>query len=190
MAGEVNLRARMARPYMATSATPQVAYLLLEATPGQVVASVRASVNVGFVLDRSGSMKGEKIDRVRRAVARAIELLGPQDIASVVIFDHRTEVLIPAAPVTDQSALKEKVSRIRDSGGTRIAPAVERGLREVERGTPESIRRLILLTDGQTENEQECLHQADEAGRRGIPITALGVGQDWNEDLLIDMASR
>jgi Ca-activated chloride channel homolog len=190
MAGEVNLRARMARPYMATSATPQVAYLLLEATPGQVVASVRASVNVGFVLDRSGSMKGEKIDRVRRAVARAIELLGPQDIASVVIFDHRTEVLIPAGPVTDQAALKEKVSRIRDSGGTRIAPAVERGLREVERGTPESIRRLILLTDGQTENEQECLHQADEASRRGIPITALGVGQDWNEDLLLDMASR
>src|SRR5262245_55919194 len=101
MAGEVNLRARMARPYMATANTPQVAYLLLEAAPGQVVANVRMPVNVCFVLDRSGSMKGEKIDRVRRAVARAVELLGPEDIVAVVIFDHRTEVLIPAAPVTD-----------------------------------------------------------------------------------------
>lgn len=190
MAGEVNLRARMARPYMATASTPQVAYLLLEATPGQVVANVRASVNVCFVLDRSGSMKGEKIDRVRRAVTRAIELLGPQDIASLVIFDHRVEVLIPAAPVTDQQALKDKIGRIRDSGGTRIAPALERGLREIERGDRNAIRRLILLTDGQTENEKECLRQAEEAGRHGIPLTALGVGQDWNEDLLEQMAAQ
>lgn len=190
MAGEVNLRTRMARPYMATAATPQVAYLLIEATPGQVMADVRASVNVSFVLDRSGSMKGEKIDRVRRAVARAIDMLGPQDIASVVIFDHRTEVLIPAAPVTDPNSLKDRVSRIRDSGGTRIAPAVERGIREIQQGTPNAIKRLILLTDGQTEAEQDCLHQADQASRQGIPITALGVGQDWNEDLLIDMANR
>ena len=48
----------------------------------------------------------------------------------------------------------------------------------------------MLLTDGQTENENECLMRADDAGRMGVPITALGVGKDWNEDLLIDMANR
>lgn len=190
MAGEITLRGRMARPYMATANTPQVAYLLLEATPGQVVANVRMPVNVCFVLDRSGSMKGEKIDRARRAVAQAIELLDTQDIAAVVIFDHRTEVLIPAAPVTEKRALQDKVLRIRDSGGTKIAPALERGLREIERGYPESIRRLILLTDGQTENENDCLWQADNAGKHGVPITALGIGRDWNEDLMIDIANR
>jgi Ca-activated chloride channel family protein len=190
MAGEVNLRARMARPYMATATTPQVAYLLLEATPGQVVANVRTPVNVCFVLDRSGSMKGEKIDRVRRAVSRAVEMLGPEDIVAVVIFDHRTEVLISAAPVTDTRALLDKINRIRDSGGTKIAPALERGLREIERGPQSAVRRLVLLTDGQTENEDECLRQAEEAGRHGVPITALGVGKDWNEDLLENMAMR
>ncbi|NJK79711.1 MAG: VWA domain-containing protein, partial [Chloroflexaceae bacterium] len=57
-------------------------------------------------------------------------------------------------------------------------------------GSPNLIRRLVLLTDGQTEHENECLVQADHAGRFGVPITALGVGRDWNEDLLIDMANR
>src|SRR5918911_2623728 len=190
MAGEVNLRATLARPFMPTAGTPQVAYLLMEVLPSQVVAQVRMPVNVSFVLDRSGSMKGDKIDRVRRATARAMEMLDAQDIASVVIFDHRTEVLIPAAPVVNQRDVQEKINRIRDAGGTKIAPAVEKGLREIEKGGPNAIRRMVLLTDGQTENEGDCLRQADEAGQRGVPITALGVGKDWNEDLLIDMANR
>lgn len=190
MAGEVHLRATLARPFLPITGTPQVAYLLIEMLPSQSVAQVRMPVNVSFVLDRSGSMKGEKIERVRRATARALELLGPQDIASVVIFDHRTEVLIPAAPVTNQRELQDKVSRIRDAGGTKIAPALEKGLREIERGAPNAIRRMVLLTDGQTESEKECLLRADDAGRAGVPITALGVGKDWNEDLLIDMANR
>ncbi|HEX9371227.1 MAG TPA: VWA domain-containing protein [Roseiflexaceae bacterium] len=190
MAGEVNLRATLARPFLPTTGTPQVAYLLIEALPSQVVAQVRMPVNVSFVLDRSGSMKGEKIDRVRRATARALELLDAQDIASVVIFDHRTEVLIPAGPVVSQREIQEKIGRIRDAGGTKIAPAVEKGLREIAKGAPNAIRRMVLLTDGQTESEKECLLRADDAGRLGVPITALGVGKDWNEDLLIDMANR
>jgi Ca-activated chloride channel homolog len=190
MAGEVNLRATLARPFLAALDTPQVAYLLLEVAPSQAMAQVRMSVNVCFVLDHSGSMKGEKIDRVRRATARAIELLNGQDIAAVVIFDHRTEVLIPAGPIADQREAQSKINQIRDAGGTKIAPAVEKGLREIEKGGSTAIRRLVLLTDGQTENENDCQRQADEAGRRGVPITALGVGKDWNEDLLIDMANR
>lgn len=132
MAGEVTLRATLARPYLPAQ-TAQVAYVLIEVQPTQVVAQVRMPVNVGFVLDRSGSMKGEKIERVRQAVSMAIDLLDAQDIASIVIFDHRTEVLVPAAPVTDRRAIKERVARIRDAGGTRIAPAVDRALREIDR---------------------------------------------------------
>src|SRR5690349_24903249 len=110
MAGEVNLRATLARPYLPTAGTPQIAYLLLEAVPGQVMAQVRMPVNVCFVLDRSGSMKGDKIDRVRRATAHALDLLDYQYIASVVIFDHRTVVLIPATYVTNRRHSQEKMS--------------------------------------------------------------------------------
>ncbi len=190
MAGEVSLRATLARPYLAATTTPQVAYALLEVQPTQVVAQVRMPVNVCFVLDRSGSMKGEKIERVRQATAMAVERLDPQDIAAVVIFDHRTEVLVAAGPVGDKRAIREKIARIRDAGGTKIAPALEKALLEIQKERGGAIRRLVLLTDGQTENEGECLLRAEDAGRLGVPLTALGVGKDWNEDLLIEMANR
>lgn len=190
MAGEVTLRATLARPYLAATTTPQVAYVLLEVQPSQMVAQVRMPVNVCFVIDRSGSMKGQKIERVRQATSLAVDLLDTQDTAAVVIFDHRTEVLIPAGPVRNREDLQQRIRRIRDAGGTKIAPAVDKGLQEIGRAPDGGIRRLVLLTDGQTENEDECLRRADDAGRMGVPITALGVGKDWNEDLLIDMANR
>lgn len=191
MADEVTLRASLARPYLAATTTPQVAYVLLEVQPATSMAQVRMPVNVSFVLDRSGSMKGDKIDRVRRATETAIELLDQQDLLSVIIFDHRTKVLIPSSPVTNPEELQREVTQIRDAGGTRIAPAVEKALQEIGNSTvPGAIKRLILLTDGQTEHENECLYQADAAKRMGVPITALGVGGDWNEELLIEMANR
>jgi Ca-activated chloride channel homolog len=190
MAGEVNLRATLARPYLAATSTPQVAYLLLEMQPTQVVAQMRMPVNVSFVLDRSGSMKGEKIDRVRRATTMALDLLDAQDTVSVVIFDHRTEVIIPSTSVHNRKEIQDRISRIRDAGGTKIAPAIDKALGEIDKVRDHSIRRLLLLTDGQTENEHECLLRAEDAARLGVPITALGVGKDWNEDLLIDMANR
>ena len=190
MADEVTLKATLARPYLAATNTAQVAYVLLELMPSASVAQVRVPVNVSFVLDRSGSMKGEKIDRVRKATSAALDLLDQQDTVSVVVFDHRTKVLIPSTSVADRAAMQREVSQIRDAGGTRIAPALIDALQELDKADAGMIRRLVLLTDGQTENETECLVQAEHAGRKGIPITALGVGKDWNEDLLIDMANR
>ncbi|PDV98531.1 vWA domain-containing protein [Candidatus Chloroploca asiatica] len=190
MSGEVHVRATLARPFLAATTTAQVAYALIEVQPTQVLARVRVPVNVSFVLDRSGSMKGEKIERVRQATSMAIDRLDRQDIVSVVTFDHRTEVLIPASPVQDSRSIKDRISRIRDAGGTRIAPALERGLREIEKDRSGAIRRMVLLTDGQTEHEADCLRRAEDAGRMGVPITALGVGKDWNEDLLIEIGNR
>lgn len=190
MAGEITLRTTLARPFLAATSTPQVAYLLLDLQPTPVVANVRMPVNVCFVLDRSGSMKGNKIERVRMATTMAVDMLDERDTLSVITFDHRTNVLIPVQPVQNPDELKSMIGRIRDAGGTKIAPAVDRALKEIGKDTDQKIRRLVLLTDGQTEQESECLLRADEAGQAGIPITALGVGQDWNEDLLIDMANR
>lgn len=190
MSDEVLLRAVLARPYLLANTPQQVAYLLLEMHPAGSVAQVRMPVNVAFVLDRSGSMKGDKIDRVRRATINAIEMLDANDTVSVVTFDHRSSVLIPSTSVTDKDALTSEIERIRDAGGTRIAPAVEKALKEIQEGDPSHIRRLILLTDGQTEHEKECLLRAKDAGDMGVPIVALGVGKDWNENLLDEMASR
>ncbi len=180
----------LARPLLPALPSPQVAYLLLEVSPTAVVANVQTPVNVGFVLDRSGSMKGDKIRCVRDATQLALSLMGPQDTVSVVTFDHRREVLIPAQSVQNVADLQRQIARIKDGGGTKIAPALESALQEVRKQAASAISRLILLTDGQTEGERDCLSLADMIGQIGIPLTALGVGDDWNEDLLIDMANR
>lgn len=191
MAGEVSISGTLARPALPALPTPQVVYVLFEVTATAAVAHVQTPVNVSFVLDHSGSMKGDKMRCVREATQTALGLMDSSDIVSVVIFDHRREVLIPAQPVTDQRALQQHVAKIKDAGGTKIAPAVEAGLDEIRKNMRGNmINRLLLLTDGQTEGENDCLRIADEAGRMGIPLTALGVGDDWNEDLLIEMGNR
>lgn len=190
MAGEIQLTGTLARPMLAALPTPQVVYLLLEAQTTATISHVQMPVNVGFVLDHSGSMKGDKMRCVRDATRLALSLMGPQDIVSVVIFDHRREVLIPSQPVQNVADLQREVAKIKDAGGTKIAPALEAAMVEVRKGMGNTITRLILLTDGQTEGENDCLRAAEGAGQLGIPLTALGVGDDWNEDLLIDMANR
>ncbi len=190
MAGEIQLSGTLARPMLAALPTPQVVYLLLEAHTAPSLAHVQMPVNVGFVLDHSGSMKGDKIRCVRDATQLALSLMGPQDIVSVVIFDHRREVLIPSQSVNNVAELQRQVGKIKDAGGTKIAPALEAALIEVRKGMANAITRLIVLTDGQTEGENDCLRAAEESGKLGIPLTALGVGDDWNEDLLIEMANR
>jgi len=191
MSGEVQLTGTLARPALPALATPQVVYLLLEAQTTAAVSHVQMPVNVGFVLDHSGSMKGDKMRCVRDATQMALSLMGADDTVSVVVFDHRREILIPAQPVRNPAELQREVAKIKDAGGTKIAPALEAALGEVRKGMgPNAITRLILLTDGQTEGENDCLRAAAEAGRLGIPLTALGVGDDWNEDLLIEMANR
>ena len=191
MAGEVHMNGTLARPLLPALPTPQVAYVLLEMQPTAAVANVQTEINVGFVLDRSGSMKGDKIRCVRDATQLALSLLGPEDMVSVVVFDHRYEVLIEAQSVKDISDLQRRVSRIKDAGGTKIAPALVAAINEVRKGIrPDGISRVILLTDGQTEGERDCLNIATDMGTMNLPLTALGVGDDWNEDLLIDMANR
>lgn len=191
MAGEVQLTGTLARPALPALQTQQVVYLLLDITATPAVAHVQMPVNVSFVLDHSGSMKGDKMRCVREATQRALGLMGPQDIVSVVIFDHRRETIISAQPVRNVAALQAEVGKIKDAGGTKIAPALEAALNEIRRSqNANTISRIILLTDGQTEGERDCLRLAEEIGKASVPLTALGVGDDWNEDLLIEMANR
>jgi Ca-activated chloride channel family protein len=58
-------------------------------------------------------------------------------------------------------------------------------------GSPSGmVNRLVLLTDGITEKEKRCLEQADNAARLGVPITALGIGKDWNDKLMEEIGRR
>jgi Ca-activated chloride channel family protein len=176
----------------ATAASAQVNYVLIETKPAMVTATVDAPpINFCLVLDRSGSMAGPKIQSLKEAVSELIGGLRPQDVVSIVLFDDTLQVLVPARQADDLPALQNAVERIAEQGGTAMSLGLEAGLAELQKfQTAGMVGRLLLLTDGQTwGDEDKCRDLAAQLGTLGVPITALGLGDEWNEVLLDDLAA-
>ena len=191
MAGEIQLRQTLARPYLPATTAPQLAYVLVEVVPTLATAAVQMPVNVAFVVDRSGSMRGNKLRSTKAAMSLALDRLSNSDNVAIIIFNHETVVLAPTQPAAGREGLKRLVDGIRDEGGTKIARAMAAGLGELNRAPQGATTRLVLLTDGETDkDERECVALADQAGQMGIPISAFGVGNEWNDKLLTEIASR
>ncbi|MBP8002763.1 MAG: VWA domain-containing protein [Candidatus Promineifilaceae bacterium] len=179
------------KEFLGLMSQPQLLYAYFEIRPNRAAATSHAPLNFSLLLDRSGSMSGEKIKHLREAVKRVLDQLQPEDFVSLIAFNTKTELLAAATSAAHKENLKNKIDRLKADGGTDIGPAMKVGLGEIHKvATPDKINRLILLTDGETNNEKECQRQADEAGRQGVPIIALGLGTDWNETLLEDLVAR
>jgi Ca-activated chloride channel family protein len=171
---------------------PQILYLLLEIAPGPNLEIKRLPFNLCLVIDRSTSMQGVRLQRVKDATNFIIDFLDKFDTFSLITFSDRAEVVIPAQSNIDKAFAKSRVSTIRSSGGTEILQGMLAGLSEIDRWrSVDSVNHLILLTDGQTYGgEQECIEEAEAASRRQISITTMGIGQDWNDQLLDEIARR
>lgn len=184
----VTLACTWGRSPLQASQSPQVAYLLVEATPA--AASEAVPLNFCLVLDRSGSMKGAKLAALKDAVRRVVDTLTPQDIVSIVLFDDTVHVLTPATPATDKAALLAQVDAIEEMGGTAMSGGLAAGQAELRKHmAPDRVAAMLLLTDGQTwGDEDRCRAIARELGAEGVRVTALGLGAEWNEKLLDDIA--
>ena len=180
------------RSSVATTGQPQLVYVLSELIPGMGVLETRLPLNFTLVLDRSGSMAGEKIRTMREAVKNIIDQLSSDDIISIVIFESRTQVLVPAQAAVNKDEIKRQVDKIRDGGGTNMAPGLQEGFNQVKQyHKGERVSRIVLLTDGEaTDRENDSRRIADQAGELGIPIIGLGFGKDWKHDFLIDLSDR
>ena len=155
--------------------------------------STRPRLNLSVVLDRSGSMGGGKMERAREAACYCVEQLLPADRLSVVIFDDVVEVLIPSRPVEDKAGLKRLISRVAARNSTALHEAWVRGGMQVGEHLDEAaINRVLLITDGLANvgltNTDEIVSQAKGLFERGVSTSTIGIGADFNEDLLIPMA--
>jgi len=166
-------------------------YVLLELFSSADELGSRMPLNLCLVIDRSTSMQGARLQRVKEATSYIIDYLTDKDYFSLVTFSDRADIVLPAQRGLDKAIAKSKVSMIHSSGGTEILQGLLVGLDQVDRWqTSQTINHLILLTDGQTYgDEEECLAQAVEAAQRGISISTMGIGQDWNDKLLDEVAS-
>ena len=192
MSGEISLICQVGRERVQATGGSQLAYVLVEARPTAVTAQVRMPLNVALVLDHSGSMKGAKLRAVKDAVKLVINNMATTDYVSVVIFDDNVRVVVPSQPASDKAGLTAQVDSIKDGGGTAMSLGMSVGLSELRRhASPSTVNRMILLTDGVTYGDADrCRRIADDAGAAGIGIYPLGIGADWDEDLLDNIGQR
>ena len=194
MAGEpaINLQVTLSHRSLPCLDEDQMLYAMIEITPSPHIEMRRLLLNLCLVLDRSTSMQGLRLQRVKEATHYIIDYLNDEDILSIVTFSDRAEVVLSGQRLDDRVRIKALVSAIRSSGGTEIFQGLQTGLIELERvRSPEMINHLILLTDGQTYGDEEkCLLAADRASRHQIGISTMGIGQDWNDKLLDEIALR
>lgn len=147
-------------------------------------------LNLCLVLDRSTSMQGPRQQAVQVATRRIVDRLRPNDSLGLVVFSDYAEVLLPARRNVDKAMVKAALSVVQPAGGTELLQGLGAGIREVVRGrTKSSLNYVVLVTDGRTYGDEAgCLELAKWAGEHQIHITAMGIGEDWNEDLLDEVA--
>ncbi len=168
----------------------QVLYVLVELLASSEVETKRMPMNLCLVLDRSTSMKGARLHQVKEAARYIVDQMTPEDILSIVTFSDRAQLVLPGRRNIDKNAARSAINSIRSGGGTEIFQGLNMGLQQVERWKSDDyVNHLILLTDGQTYGDEDaCLQAARRAGREGIPITTMGIGSDWNDELLDEIA--
>src|SRR5512139_3327968 len=121
MSDVMQLKSMCNRDAVAVLNQPQLVYVLTELFPGTAMSRTRMPLNFALVLDRSGSMAGEKLRTMKEAVKNILDQLQPDDVISIVTFENRTQVLAPAQEATDKAQLKRLVDQIHDGGGTKMA---------------------------------------------------------------------
>jgi Ca-activated chloride channel family protein len=169
---------------------------LLELRAGtEGVGGVRTPLNLGLVIDRSGSMEGPPLDFVKQACMQLVDMLSPDDVLSIVTFEQMVDVLMPPQRVTNRQMIKDGISRIVPGNTTNLHEGMRVGFSQVIAGEqPGRATRMVVLTDGDPtegiKDFQQIVAHTAEIKSRGVTCTFLGFGPDYNEELLAAMAKR
>ncbi|MGB5962474.1 MAG: VWA domain-containing protein [Coleofasciculaceae cyanobacterium] len=155
--------------------------------------SPRRNLNLSLVIDRSGSMAGSSLHHALKAAESVVEQLEPEDLLSVVVYDDAVDTVVPPQPVTDKTALKNSLRKVRAGGITNLSGGWLKGCEHVKKQLdPQKINRVLLLTDGHAnmgiQDPKVLTATSKQKAEEGVMTTTLGFAQGFNEDLLIGMA--
>jgi Ca-activated chloride channel homolog len=162
-------------------------------------ASKPLPLNLAIVLDVSGSMYEEdgtgvsRLRRIQEAALSALKRLNPHDNLAIIAFAHNAQVVLPSTPLSEKAVIEDVIQRVDmfevDPGGTAMDEGMRNGFAELEKNVaPGKLSQMIVLTDGETSGEQACRHLAKEAAQKNIRFNVIGVGTEWNQSLIKDLA--
>jgi Ca-activated chloride channel family protein len=171
-------------------------YLLtrIRAKPDQKP-KVRLPLNLSVVLDRSGSMAGDKLDYVKKAAQFLIKHLGADDKFSLVSYNQEVAVNLTPRLATEKEHINRAIEALKAGGTTNLSGGWLQGCRLVAENLVErQVNRVLLLTDGLANqgvtDSTRLAAMARQKRDEAITTTTMGVGMDFNEDLLTQMASE
>ena len=190
---QVSLEVAVGTPVMLAGQT-QKAYLKIGLTGFELQRGTpRTPANIAIVLDKSGSMQGEKMARAREAAILAVSKLNSEDIAAIVSYDNVVRVDMPATRVSDKDEFRRRINAIEASGNTALFAGVSKGAHEVRKFLDRNrVNRVVLLSDGLANVGPSSPSELGRLGaalaREGISVSTVGLGLGYNEDLMTQLA--
>lgn len=187
---ELNVEFKLARRYTMENVVGSLAYLLIEAVPNISNGLRSLPLNISLVIDVSGSMKGQKIEYAVEAAKLVVTSLSEDDWVSIITFSDEAQSIVPSTKGAEKAAIFYALEKIRTLSGTRMQYGMELGIREMRKaGFSDKAKRMIILTDGETEGEEWCRTIAAQEKENNVVISTLGIGEKYNEYLLDDISS-
>ena len=154
----------------------------------------RLPLDLALVLDRSGSMAGEKITLAKKAAADAVQLLRDSDRCALVAYDDEILRAVRSAPVAraQRESLLRAIGTIDARGTTDLFGGWMAGAEEIAESGDGRLRRVLLLTDGIANvgvtDPDDIVRHVRELAARGVSTTTFGIGRDFDEILVSGMA--
>jgi Ca-activated chloride channel homolog len=191
--GDVKLTARLDRSAV-LSGSDGIAHveLTLEAGADPSAEHAHTPTDVLVVLDISGSMSGQKLDYAKQALHQLIDRVTPSDRFGLVTYDSSAALAIPLAAHGGAARWHRQVDALEATGGTNIAEGLELGLAQLARRESGRNARVLLLSDGQAtagDTSLEGLRSRAQRYRRAEHVlSTLGIGDDFNEDVMTGLA--
>jgi len=140
-----------------------------------------------LVIDRSGSMSGEKLELCKAAAIASVKTLGAEDYVGVVVFDSAADLVVPMTRAKNAAAIIRRIRNIGVGGGTNMYPGMKVGYDQLRRADT-SIKHMVVLSDGQTMGEGYP-QLARRLRREGMTISTVAVGDGANDVLLHQIAT-